>query len=121
MYEEVTRTIRTLMKPAAVAQSSTDKLNGFLLLNARKEVVVLTKRLLELCPAVIQSTATTEPTPAQASQGKAVIDRLLYNSAVAALATSIQGLDIGGVTPSPSIAVARAMVDLGASGDSPKP
>ncbi len=44
------RTIRTLAKPAPVQQGSTDKRQGILLLTSLKEVIVLSKKVLEACP-----------------------------------------------------------------------
>ena len=51
-FEEVGKVIRTVIKPEPVNQSNTDKKFGFLLMNPRGEVVVLTNKLLQLCPGV---------------------------------------------------------------------
>lgn len=82
VQEEVYRTIRTLIKPTPITQSSTDKCQGVLLLNARKEVVVLSKRLLDACPPARNTGASAYPpspdTPVVVtSQDIVKLDRLL--------------------------------------------
>ncbi len=58
--------------------TSTDKQIGFLLLNPRKELVVLTKKLLEACPSV-----APKPLPPQDPiKGPVVISRELFNKCV---------------------------------------
>ncbi len=83
VLEEVYRTIRTLVKPNPVTQGSTDKCQGVLLLNARKEVVVLSKRLLDACPPSKNNGAKAFPPSPDApvvvtSQDVVKLDRLLY-------------------------------------------
>ena len=96
--------MRTLIKPDPIHQSATDKCYGFLLLSGRKEVIVLTKRLLEICPSL-----PAPPAAAVADSDKCVvIDRLLYQSTVAALRHESWASDVDAGT-----AVLTTMVELG--------